>query len=209
MLKKAVLAAVAVASIAGVASAAPAKPKPCHVPDVVGKTLQQARQSFCAREIVAGRQTARLRSRPLAADPARTHVAARGEGRPVPGPSREPPFQPLRRPNRRPPPHLCRYRLQHRLQPRRSSTARALSGQLRGGYPILIDAEVHDANGAPIPKHADHLDDLSRRAAVAELHGPGHRLTEAVNVPARDCADPSKPHTRATRRTRPAATRRP
>ncbi len=128
----------------------------------------------------------RVRSRPRAAGPAGTHVAARSEGRPVPGPYREARSDPYDAQTDAHP-HTC--------AGTGSSTAGglhahhngagALSGQLQGGYPILIDAEVHDANGAPIPSTSITWTISAAGQQLLSFTDPDFTaLTEAVNVPA-------------------------
>jgi PASTA domain len=184
MLKKAVLAAVAVASIAGVASAAPAKPKPCHVPNVVGKTLEQARQSLRARDCGwrANRTSGRVHAQQVRPGRTLPHGAKVGLFlvpivKPVPPPTTPTPTPtPTPVPTPAPPPLATSTLI---------TTAQALSGQLQGGYPIMIDAEVHDANGAAIPNTSITWTVSAAGQQLLSFTDPDFTtLTEVVNVPA-------------------------
>ncbi len=184
MLKKAVLAAVAVASIAGVASAAPARPKPCHVPNVVGETLQQARQSLRARGCGwrANRASGRVHVQQVRPGRTLPHGAKVGLFlvpivKPVPTPTTP---KPTPTPTPVPVPAPAPLATSTLI-----TTAQALSGQLQGGYPILIAAEVHDANGAPMPNMPITWTISAAGQRLLSFTDPDFTaLTEAVNVPA-------------------------
>jgi hypothetical protein len=183
MLKKAVLAAAAIASIAGVASAAPAKPKSCHVPNVVGKTLQQARQSLKAHDCgwKANRTSGRVHAQQFRPGRTLPHGTKVGLSlvpivKPVPAPTPAPTPTPTPTPIPAPAPLATSTLI---------TTAQALSGQLQGGYPIQIDAEVHDANGTPIPNTLISWTISAAGQQVLSFTDPDFTaLTEVVNVPA-------------------------
>ena len=64
------------------------------------------------------------------------------------------------------------------------TTAQALPGQLQGGYAIQIDAEVHDANGTPIPNTLLAWTISAAGQQVLSFTDPDFTsLTEVVNVP--------------------------
>lgn len=183
MLKRAALAAVAVASIAGVASAAPGKPKPCHVPNVVGKTLQQARQSLRSQDCGwrPNRTSGRVRAQQFR--PGRTLPHGTKVGLflvpivPVPTPTTP---KPTPTPTPVPAPAPAPLATSTLI-----TTAQALSGQLQGGYPILIAAEVHDANGAPMPNTPITWTISAAGQQLLSFADPDFTaLTEVINVPA-------------------------
>lgn len=184
MLKKAILAAVSVASIAGAASAAPARPKPCHVPNVVGETLQQARQSLRARDCgwKANRTFGRVHAQRVRPGRTLPHGAKVGLfvvpiKKPVLTPTTPKPTPtPMPAPVPAPAPLATSTLI---------TTAQALSGPLQGGYPILIAAEVHDANGVAMPNTSIAWTISAGGQQLLSFTDPDFTaVTEVVSVPA-------------------------